>query len=187
QVSSGAWQQSCGRGGHIDNMVLPKQEYSSVQESQGSFQGHEGLQSPLQDYPIMLSGQHHVQQSALQAPQLATAEQSIHTQAALDSIPFDFTSITDDEIAQALAGFHEAAHMSAAQNIPVDFSSILTSEPTVYQHPSQTNGAEYLHLPPHIQQHISDNGRINELSPSPEASVVNTVDPRNLRVRPQEQ
>ncbi|KAG9656400.1 hypothetical protein KCU69_g15873, partial [Aureobasidium melanogenum] len=30
QVSSGAWQQSCGRGGHIDNMVLPKQEYSSV-------------------------------------------------------------------------------------------------------------------------------------------------------------
>ncbi|KAH0033907.1 hypothetical protein KCU80_g9274, partial [Aureobasidium melanogenum] len=187
QVSSGAWQQSCGRGGHIDNMVLPKQEYSSVQESQGSFQGHEGLQSPLQDYRLMLSGQQHVQQSTLQAPQLATAEQSIHTQAALGSMPFDFTAITDDEITQALVGFHDATHMSAAQNIPVEFSNILASEPTVYQHPSQINGAEYLHLPLHIQQHISDNGRINELSPSPEASVDNTVDPRNLRVRPQEQ
>ncbi|KAG9691412.1 hypothetical protein KCU95_g9595, partial [Aureobasidium melanogenum] len=187
QVSSGAWQQSCGRGGHIDNMVLPKQEYSSVQESQGSFQGYEGLQSPLQDYPLMLSGQQHVQQSTLQAPQLATAEQSIHTQAALDSMSFDFTAITDDEITQALSNFHDATHMSATQNIPVEFPNILTSEPTVYQHPSQINGPEYLHLPLHIQQHISDNGRINELSPSPEASVDNTVDPRNLRVRPREQ
>ncbi|KAH0013679.1 hypothetical protein KCU78_g9075, partial [Aureobasidium melanogenum] len=187
QVSSGAWQQSCGRGGHIDNMVLPKQEYSSVQESQSSFQGYEGLQGPIQNYPLMLSGQQHVQQSNLQAPQLTSAEQSIHTQAALGSMPLDFTTMTDDEFTQALTSLQDPTHMNATQNMPVDFLDILTSEPTAYQHPSQINGAEYLHLPLHIQQHISDNGRINELSPSPEASVVNTVDPRNLRVRPQEQ
>ncbi|KAH0207670.1 hypothetical protein KCU99_g312, partial [Aureobasidium melanogenum] len=115
-----------------------------------------------------------VTKSSLQAPQLASAEQSIHTQATLGSMPLDFTAMTDDEFTQALTSLQDPTHMNATQNMPVDFFNILTSEPTAYQHPSQINGAEYLHLPLHIQQHISDNGRINELSPSPEASVVNT-------------
>ncbi|KAG9689336.1 hypothetical protein KCU95_g9691, partial [Aureobasidium melanogenum] len=184
QVSSGAWSQSCGRGGHIDNMVLPKQEYSSFQESQGSFQDYEGLQGPQQDYQLMLSQQQHVQQSNLEAPQLALADQPIHAQAAYGSMPYDFSTFTADEISQAFSGFQDATHMSATQNIPVDFSNI--SEPMLYQHPSQLNGAEFSARPPHIQRLISHDSRVTQLSPSPEASVDNTIDPRNLRVRPQE-
>jgi hypothetical protein len=50
QVPSGAWSQSCGRGGHIDNPVLPKQEYSSPQDPHGILHALPEIQSPRQNF-----------------------------------------------------------------------------------------------------------------------------------------
>lgn len=189
QVSSGAWSQSCGRGGHIDNMVVPKQEYTLFQESQSTLQGYNGLQDASQDYSHMLSEQHPVQQSTLEASQLSTAEQFVQTQSAFGSMPVDFSMITDEEIQQAWNGLHDTTQMGASGVMPVDFSNNMpmTSEPMPFQQPSQVNGAEHLPLPAHIQQEISTTYRVQEVSASPEASADYTVDPRNLRIRPQEQ
>jgi hypothetical protein len=50
QVPSGAWSQSCGRGGHTDNPVLPKQEYSSPQDPHGILHALPEIQTPLQNF-----------------------------------------------------------------------------------------------------------------------------------------
>ncbi|KAK6007450.1 hypothetical protein QM012_004264 [Aureobasidium pullulans] len=196
QVASGAWSQSCGRGGHIDNTVVPKQEFTSYQESQSPFQesqahfqGYNGFQNAPQDFSHMLSEQQSAQQTALEAPQLATTERFVQPQPSFGLMPVDFSTITDEEIEQAMRSLQDTTHMNGTVDMPLDFSNIIpmTSDPMHFQHPSQINGAEHLHLPVHIQQDISAHGRFLEVSSSPEASIDSTVDPRNLRVRPYEQ
>ncbi|CAD0088891.1 unnamed protein product, partial [Aureobasidium vineae] len=142
QVSSGAWQQSCGRGGHIDNVVLPKQEYpSEPEDSVGYENGLQGYEQHIQQ-PTPDVQQHtpNVQEHTLDVQQYATTGRLDQTYGSVfDTTSVDFPPLPDIDSCQSLSGgFEDTMH-----NQMSDFTA------TISQPLSEEDLAEALALPPH--------------------------------------
>ncbi|CAD0109231.1 unnamed protein product, partial [Aureobasidium uvarum] len=135
QVSSGAWQQSCGRGGHIDNVVLPKQEYPSEPEEPAAYENglqryEQHIQQPIPDIqqPAMDIQQHipSNQEHTLHVQQYATPGHFDQTfESFFDDTSVDFPPLPDIDPSQFQSGgFEHATNMHLEGRMPNQISDL---------------------------------------------------------------